>query len=165
MTSLAVVKEQWPTCVDGFQDTTPHCTWNIWACVSRDGRWQAALMAALHVEANGVPFRYLPRKPARINSRSRTKPSPSAKEGQCCLTLNAFARSATHRWWWLNSCIRRLHSDTQRLPLRWRESGSDTPRTRSAKSCSEVLRKQRELAAHISAARKWNSWTADGPGG
>ena len=79
VTSLAVVKAQWPMYVLGSTDTTPHCTENLCACVSRRGRWQAALMAALHVEANGVPWRYRPRRPVRIKIRISALPSTIAK--------------------------------------------------------------------------------------
>lgn len=39
-------------------------------------------MAALQVEANGVPLRYLPSKPARIKIRSNVRAIISARKGR-----------------------------------------------------------------------------------
>ena len=61
-TSREVVKEQ--DCIFwSFLSTKPHCTGSRWASLSASGRWHAALMAALQVDASGIAqsFGYLRR--------------------------------------------------------------------------------------------------------
>lgn len=72
-TSREVVKAQYFV-FWSFVPTTPHCTGSRWASLSASGRWHAALIAALQVNASGIAswFEYLRTCPW-INSKMNIK--------------------------------------------------------------------------------------------